>query len=458
MRFSDQIRMSLNSLWRRKVRTFLTVLGVLIGTVAIVVMMSIGIGQKAAMEDMIDSSRDLQEITIYSMGRDPSDLPEGMMSTDEDAVELLQGMEYVKAVYPFLTLSVELSSGAYSNFLQVNGVPRAYIDELDWTYEAGHFPDVSEYVPGILPLAIGNEVNYNFYKPNGNTMFFGGPPNGQDREPPDVNMYENPVFGVINDWRPYPEGQEPPPPKKYVFQADAIIGNEPQGWSPYSYDAYTDIEAMKEFLTMAYRGKAWPGQPATKSGKATGNLYFDKIIVESDNLEHTIELAKQLTDMGFQCNTMAKYIQDTQEQAARTQVILGGIGGISLLVAAIGIANTMMMSIYERTKEIGIYKVLGCNIRTIRNLFIIESGMIGLIGGILGLGASYGISYIINQAAMQGGSMGPMYVQAGQKISVIPAWLALGALAFGVLVGMIAGLMPAIRAMRLSPLEAIRTE
>lgn len=460
MRLSDQIRMSLSSLWRRKVRTFLTVLGVLIGTVAIVVMMSIGIGQQAAMEEMIASSRELQEITIYSMGGDPNDLPEGMMATDEEGVQTIRSQEYVQAVYPFLSITVELSSGAYKNYLQFNGVPRDYIESLDWDYERGQFPETADYVPGKLPLAIGNEVNYNFRKPSnsGGRMFFGGSPNGEDREPPDIDMFENPVFGVINDWRPSPEGQEAQAPKKYIFQADAIIANGPQGWSPYSYEAYTDIEALKEFLSMAYKGKAWPGQPSTKSGKATGNLLYDKIVVESDSLEHTIELAKQLTEMGFQCSTAAKYIQDAQEQSARTQVILGGIGGISLLVAAIGIANTMMMSIYERTKEIGIYKVLGCNISTIRNLFIIESGMIGLIGGGLGLGASFGISHIINTVAMKGGSMGPMYVEEGQSISVIPFWLAVGALAFGVLVGMVAGLMPALRAMRLSPLEAIRTE
>ena len=79
------------------------------------------------------------------------------------------------------------------------------------------------------------------------------------------------------------------------------------------------------------------------------------------------------------------------------QADLGGIGAVYLLVAAIGIANTMMMSIYERTKEIGVLKVLGCSLKTIRNMFLIEAGFIGFIGGIIGLILSLLVSVLINQ-------------------------------------------------------------
>ncbi len=79
------------------------------------------------------------------------------------------------------------------------------------------------------------------------------------------------------------------------------------------------------------------------------------------------------------------------------QAVLGGIGAVSLIVAAIGIANTMMMSIYERTKEIGVLKVLGCDLGTIRNMFLLESAFIGFLGGVTGVILSYGISYGMNR-------------------------------------------------------------
>ena len=86
------------------------------------------------------------------------------------------------------------------------------------------------------------------------------------------------------------------------------------------------------------------------------------------------------------------------------QAVLGGIGAVSLLVAAIGIANTMMMSIYERTKEIGVMKVLGCSLENIRTMFLIEAGVIGFVGGVVGVALSYGVSAIIN------------YISAGSDI------------------------------------------
>lgn len=158
--------------------------------------------------------------------------------------------------------------------------------------------------------------------------------------------------------------------------------------------------------------------------------------------------------MGYQANSMIEGIENQQRQAGMIQAVLGGIGAVSLFVAAIGIANTMMMSIYERTKEIGVMKVLGCDMRNIRNMFLIESGFIGLAGGVIGIGLSYGISYLINHI---GGIAQAMSGMEGD-ISRIPLWLVGLAIVFAIVVGMGAGFMPAMRAMKLSPLAAIRNE
>ena len=107
-----------------------------------------------------------------------------------------------------------------------------------------------------------------------------------------------------------------------------------------------------------------------------------------------------------------------------------------------------MMSIYERTKEIGIIKVLGCDLGNIRTMFLMEAGFIGFFGGLIGLILSFIISAVINLVA------GEYY----QGISYIPAWLVLVSMIFAVLVGMVAGFFPALRAMKLSPLAAIRNE
>ena len=138
------------------------------------------------------------------------------------------------------------------------------------------------------------------------------------------------------------------------------------------------------------------------------------------------------------------------------QLALGGIGAITLLVAAIGIINTMTMSIYERTKEIAIMKVIGATFTDIRLLFLTEAGMIGLFGGLMGLIFSYTLSFVINQ--LSGDFMGN-YMGTGEALhlSVIPWWLALFAIGFSIMIGLLAGVYPANRAVKLSPIEAMRS-
>jgi ABC-type antimicrobial peptide transport system permease subunit len=145
-----------------------------------------------------------------------------------------------------------------------------------------------------------------------------------------------------------------------------------------------------------------------------------------------------------------QYLEPLKQTSDMLQMVLGAIGALAMMVSAINIANTMVMSIYERTKEIGIMKVLGCSFGRIRDLFLMEAGFIGLAGGAIGLLLSYGISAVINAVAG---------VNSGYStLSYIPLWLSVVALIFAVIIGMLAGLLPALRAMRLSALSALRNE
>jgi ABC-type antimicrobial peptide transport system permease subunit len=143
-------------------------------------------------------------------------------------------------------------------------------------------------------------------------------------------------------------------------------------------------------------------------------------------------------------------------------MVLGALGAVAMIVSAISIANTMVMSIYERTREIGIMKVLGCVIKDIRKLFLFEAGMIGLIGGIIGIGLGYVASILVNKfgepifKALMSGNY--MYNMENTAFSIIPIWLPFIALIIAIMIGLISGYFPARRATKISAIEAMRTD
>jgi len=154
-------------------------------------------------------------------------------------------------------------------------------------------------------------------------------------------------------------------------------------------------------------------------------------------------------------------MQETMKETMSTMTLfLGAIAAISLVVGAIGIANTMFTSVLEKTKEIGIMKAIGTQNKDILSIFLLNSGLIGLVGGVGGVIVGIISSTAINTIAgiSTSGSKGGMLGMLGGGSSVVSIQLMLGAILFAVLIGMIAGVIPAYRASRLNPVDALRYE
>ena len=173
-------------------------------------------------------------------------------------------------------------------------------------------------------------------------------------------------------------------------------------------------------------------------------------------MKNAEEVSDGIKALDYEAMGMLEMIKSMNKAMTIVNAIFAGIGSISFIVAAIGIANTMIMSIYERTREIGVMKVIGASIQDIQKLFLTEAALIGLIGGIIGvllsLLMSAGFNLIGNRFAMAQGA------EEAVKISHIPLWLIFVALIFSTLVGVAAGYFPAKRAMNLSALDAIRSD
>ncbi len=195
--------------------------------------------------------------------------------------------------------------------------------------------------------------------------------------------------------------------------------------------------------------------------KNKDDVQYDSINLKVSGREYVESVVEGAQKIGYEIYSPARQLKEINKFFSVVQLILGGIAAISLLVATIGIVNTMIMSILERTKEIGIMKVIGATVYNIRWLFLIESGFIGLIGGVAGLGIAYGAVSLLNYLGKDSSVLnmfgGPME-GAETQLAVVPIWLALTAIGFSFVVGLLAGIFPAFRASRLSPLQAIRSE
>ena len=472
MNWNDLLRMSINSLRRRKLRTFLTVLGVLIGTASIVVMISLGLGMQQSLYQEVEKSGGLTSITVT--GTDGGD---GMRSDktgsddqsekriDDRLVETISKLDHVKLAAPVYETSVILLKGSYIANVQLQGMTTEGLKAQNIDLGEGTLPKTGT---GKLNLVFGNGVIADFYEKGSKNGYY------DSGKTPNINLMKDSMF-LITDTENYDtdnnassgestdssgsDGQsdsgKPRSVQKYVVRASGVVSGGLDDYSANYDSVYCDLETLKQLLRKEYAGRVIPGQPKTKAGKPLKEFYYTSLKVKADDMDHVNEVADVIRNMGYNVKTNAEYLNSMKSQFAVVQAVLGGIGAVSLLVAAIGIANTMMMSIYERTKEIGVMKVLGCSLRNIREMFLLEAAFIGLLGGIAGNILSFVMSAVINVVV---GSSGVLSTGTDSSISYIPWWLVLLSMAFAVLVGVLAGYFPAKRAMKLSPLAAIRNE
>lgn len=450
MRFIDLLRMSGSNLFKRKVRTILTVLGVVIGVASIVVMVSLGLGLNKATMEQISNYASLTSIQVQEPWDTEGVSDKDKKHLDEALVEELTQIPHVISVDPYLNLPLLAKYGVYEGYIDLQATTLEAMENMNIEVGQGTLPQADA---GELQLLFGNMVVRQFYKTTGGNNY-------NWDEIPDVDLMNDSIIYILDRDAYYgsmgggtdENGKPYKKPKKHLFTAVGMVAGDENTYNNHSYNTYCDIEQLIPILKKEFKGRAVPGQPTTSKGKPYKDLYYSRLVVNVDDMENVSDVAQIISDMGYQAYNDAEWIESQQQQLGMIQAVLGGIGAVSLFVAAIGITNTMMMSIYERTKEIGVMKVLGCDMRNIGTLFLMEAGFIGFLGGVVGLILSYSLSGGINYLVSRSENMGM------ESISYIPFWLVLVSMGFAILVGMVAGFFPARRAMKLSPLAAIRNE
>ncbi|MDQ0195440.1 ABC transporter permease [Paenibacillus wynnii] len=448
----DLIHLALINFLRSKVRSFLTILGVVIGTAAIVVMLSLGIGMNESFKQQVSQMGSLTIINVFLEGGGMGGKSGGTGMSgklDDRAIQTISGFEGVDVATPMIMTSAKLEAGKYLTYMNLVGIRPEALEKLDFIPASGRLLtslDNDE-------LLFGSQLSLGFYNPKSSMGYGQAPPVDVMKEK--MQMTFDMAYG--DKQQQTPEGTGPDgnkkPAKLYKVKA---VGMLAEAKNEKDWSVYINIDYLQKLLRENAKTQKDQGMAASMQQG------YQQAIVRVKDMKDVEPVREKIKSLGFGTSALTDVLKGMQETSRTIQMILGGIGAISLLVAALGITNTMVMSIYERTREIGIMKVLGCELGDIRKLFLMEAGFIGFLGGLSGVLFSLAASFVLNKfgggllGSLGGGMVDPNAIQT--NISVIPFWLMLSSIAFATLVGLVSGFYPARRAMRLSALEAIKTE
>ncbi len=442
MRFLDLVSLILYNLSRRKGRVLLTAVGVVIGTAAVVVLVSLAVGLRQNATQQLWGINDLSSIEVYP-GYNVKN--QGMMMGGGGGAVTIDNndIKYLtpKAIKEFEAIpgvtKVIVEDYFQGNLDVVYGKLHAYgslmgvsVDDLaDMGVEASS--GTTELVKGTA--IVGSWINRNFYDPKAR-------PNDPPLEPPDL-MGQTLKF-VVSKWSQ--DGVEIK--KTYSVKIVGVL-KESRGQSDGSiYMRLDDVTAWNEWMRGVRINR-------NKEG-------YSNVIVKVESPETVVDITDQINTLGYMAYTPQSTVQGINSFFTILQVIFGGVGAIALIVAAIGIANTMAMAILERTREIGLMKAIGATNRDVMSIFLGEAAGIGFIGGLGGVIFGWlasailnivAVSYYTSQASANGGS--PL-----SSVASTPFWLPIFALVFATIIGLISGLYPALRAATLVPVTALKYE
>lgn len=452
MSFLDILKMACGNFLRRKARTLLTVAGVVIGTMAVVIMLSIGQGLERGYVEQLKSWGSLTQIEVYTGYSSNSDEQKYL---DDETVAELDAIEHVLAALPTTNVYAGLVMGKEINEISFYGIDITKLDYYDLKLDNGE-PVTAEMFANNGYL-IGYRTVFQFYNPKkgwteDNNAYIYDEETGQStlKELPfDITDPEQARIKMVFDMSYY-WGGGGSKPKGYDVNCAGVLDRNSS--NNFSYAVVMDMHTLEE-LQKKYNKD---NHIDTKEQEKDKNKY-NTLYVQVDDMNNVTTVQKEIEELGFQTWSSAELLEDVQEQMGMIQAVLGGIGAVAFLVAAIGISNTMVMSTYERTREIGIMKVLGCKLSNIMTLFLTEAAIIGFMGGLLGIIFSLGLSTLMN-ALSDSGVLSMFSMGEGVPISIIPVWLIIGGIGFSTLVGVVSGFYPALRATRLSALDAIKNE
>lgn len=440
MRAWELIRLALSGVRRTPLRVSLTALGIAIASGALVSMVAFALGFQEQMEAPLRKLELLNRIQVRAKTRLPTregpgeqPPPEGFAALDDAALRRFAAIPGVTAAFPEMRMAnLEISRGQVKRKSKAIGVPP----------ELGGFG----YVQGLLSAG-------RFFTADGG---------------PQVILASKLVrdLGLVSQEQALGEklrirsqGLTPAQTASFQFEDKelevAVVGIfEPPGFLlGFAGDmVLLPLDLMRELPGSRFQF----AMERLKEGDAAGPEGYEQVAVRVTSPSEVPRVERQIQEMGYRTDTIWDNVKEMRSWFLFLDVLLAAVGTVALVVAGLGIINTMLMAVLERTREIGVMKALGASDGDVRILFLAEAGLVGLLGGFGGLVlarvVSWGLELGVNHFAREQG--------INQQLAVFhfAPWLLGGAVLFALVVAIGSGVYPASRAARIDPIRALRSE
>lgn len=431
MRMRRILGTALENLRQRRLRTSLTTLGVVIGITAVIGLASLGEGFRLNIKTRLQSGFELDNLTVIPGSLFAGYSREGFKDEDVQNISRISGVKFSTGI---------LQIGNATLFNGEKTVQAFVATAVNFSEFVQVFPDRFSFESGTIPESDRNDTMVIGYKVN---------------------------HPVENDTTPF------------AIENDNVTVSLDVPWATFPYHRSVN-QTFTVAGTLQKEGAAgitnfdyWIFMPLEKARKLYDKADSDDLIfVKIYNPEESDRIAKDIESLfppyRVTILTPLMFIKQVDNILTLVQLFLLAIASISLVVAGIGIMNIMMVSVMERTREIGILKAVGAKNRTILGMFLAEAILIGLIGGLVGVLAGYGLSYALGlalsnlipqeQSIIRAFTRSP---QTTQRLTITPVfsteWTVI-AFVFAVFVCIVFGLYPARKASKLNPVEALRYE
>jgi ABC-type lipoprotein release transport system permease subunit len=492
MSFLDILRLSLRNLREAKLRAGLTSMGVIVGVAVIVTMMSFGLGLQRNMLTRFRALDLFNEIRVFGksvfsmamtnvdpkLGRDdnPGDrrgpafradkAPTRLL--DDAAIAEIQKIPGVAYVEPDIGFNVYVRCNGKVAPHQAAGASVPNASSRFRTFAAGKMISQSDADEVVVSEVFAETCGYKTPADAiGQTVEF-LTTRGESGEAGDQDKSGDEEPGMSFFGLPLEDESQTAPANQITartFRIAGVLGQEKRegaaqggaGGLMMSASLYVPLPAARDWVS---KHRNPMGEIALALARQSGQLsqsesegYTSAVVRVNDPVQLT-EVRKRITELGFGSFSIVDQLDQIRTVFLIIDSVLGLLGGISLLVASFGIANTMIMSILERTREIGIMKAIGAEDREIKLIFFFEAAVIGLTGGIVGSLTAWGIDGVANRLAYR-------FVLKPQGASYVdffslPPYLWLGAILFALAISILAALYPASRAARIDPVRALR--